>query len=324
MNITFIGTGVFSTAIAANLAQNKKNKIIMWSENEALVAFFNKDHRLDNIWPKKDFPDNITLTHDYQEALKDAQIVFIIPAIKYLKSVCLDIKNIIKKNVPVIIGTKGIDESGKFAYEIAQKSLHNPLYLLTGPNLAKDILNGDLIGYNLSSNTKKGLKTIKSTLNEDNIVLEISNDPLGMSICSVLKNIYTIGSGILNGLGNGESTNAFYLTKVYKELEKALMYLKSNYQTLFSLGGFGDLVATCNAKTSRNFTYGNLLGSNAKKKDLDKFIKENTIEGLNSLEAMREYLKKKHLNLPIFETIYGIVCQNKTVKTLTATLKNIK
>ena len=323
MKIAFIGTGIFSTAIAIDLAKNKKNMITMWSENETLVNNFNKNHHLDKIWPNKTIPDNITLTSDYQEALKEAQVVFIIPAIKYLKSVCLDIKNIINRNIPVIIGTKGIDESGKFAFEIVTKNLNNPCYLLTGPNLAKDVVNSDLIGYSLSSNTKRGLKTIKSVLNEDNIVLEISKDPIGMSICSVLKNIYTIGAGILDGLGNGESTNAFYINLVFKELEKALM-LKSNYTTLFSFGGFGDLIATCSAKTSRNFTYGKLIGSNSKKKDLDKFVKENTIEGLTSLESMREYLKKKHLNLPIFETIYGIVIQNKTVKTLTATLKNIK
>lgn len=325
MKLAFIGTGIFSSAVAIDLAQNKKNKIMMWTEDEKLAESFCKNHKLDKIWPKKEIPENINLSSNYEEVLQDADVVFIIPAIKYLKKVCLDIQKIINKNVPVIIGTKGIEEeSGKFAIEIATKILNNPCYLLTGPNLAKDVVNSNLIGYSLSSNTKKGLKTIKNVLNEDNIVLEVSNDPFGMSICSVLKNIYTIGAGILDGLGNGDSTNAFYINLVFKELEKALMQAKSSYETLFSFGGFGDLVATCSASTSRNFTYGTLLGKGKNKKEIAKFVKENTIEGLTSLEAMRNFLKKKHISLPIFETIYGIVSQNKTVKTLTATLKNIK
>ena len=34
MNITIIGTGVYGIAMANALSQNKKNKIIMWSESE--------------------------------------------------------------------------------------------------------------------------------------------------------------------------------------------------------------------------------------------------------------------------------------------------
>ena len=54
MKIGIIGTGVFSAAIAYNLAQNTNNKIVMWSENKDLVNDYKKTN-------KKNFPRMLRL-----------------------------------------------------------------------------------------------------------------------------------------------------------------------------------------------------------------------------------------------------------------------
>ena len=40
MKITIIGTGTFSVAIALQLAKNKDNKIMFWTENKNFVQEF--------------------------------------------------------------------------------------------------------------------------------------------------------------------------------------------------------------------------------------------------------------------------------------------
>ena len=52
MKISIIGTGVFSVSIANLLAQNKENKIVLWSENETLVNNYQKTNKMNDIFEK--------------------------------------------------------------------------------------------------------------------------------------------------------------------------------------------------------------------------------------------------------------------------------
>ena len=45
MNIAIIGTGVYALSMAHALAQNSKNKIIMWSESEQSLANLTKTRK---------------------------------------------------------------------------------------------------------------------------------------------------------------------------------------------------------------------------------------------------------------------------------------
>lgn len=320
MKISILGTGVFSLAMAINMANNKNNNIMMWSEDKNLVKEFMEKHTLSKIKLDCEIPDNINVSNDYQEVLNNADIIFIIPSIKYLKGLLLDVKPYIKKNIPLVLGTKGINE-GFFAINIVNNILKNPSYLMLGATYAQDVANNDLIGFTIGYKSKKGINLVKKALELDNVVLDFKQDYLGLSICSVLKNIYAIGSGILSGLGYHTSTNALYLKEVFKELAIVLKKCKAN-EVLVSSAGFADLIATCSASESRNFTFGKLLGSKALKKDINTFIKNNTIEGYSSLEEMNDFLKKKNINTPIFDSIYGIVFKNQTIKTLLIAIKN--
>ena len=75
MKISIIGTGVFSVSIANLLAQNKENKIVLWSENETLVNNYQKTNKMNDIFENVKFPKNITLTNSYEEALKNSELV---------------------------------------------------------------------------------------------------------------------------------------------------------------------------------------------------------------------------------------------------------
>lgn len=320
MKISILGTGIFSLAMAINMANNKDNKIMMWSEDKNLVKEFSEKHTLSKIKLNCDIPSNIEVSNNYQDVLNNTDIIFIIPAIKYLKGLLLEAKPYIKKNIPLVLGTKGIYE-GKYAIEIVNDILKNPSYLMLGATYAEDVMNNNLIGFSIGYKSKKGINIVKKALDLDNIILDFKQDYLGLSVCSVLKNIYAIGSGILNGLGYKTSTNALYLKEVFKELARVLKKCKAS-DVLISDAGFADLIATCSANDSRNFNFGKLLGSKALKKDINAFIKKNTIEGYSSLEEMNEFLKKKNIRTPIFDSIYGIVLKNQTIKTLIIAIKN--
>ncbi len=308
MKIGIIGTGVFSTAVAILLAANKENNITMWSENEALIEEFKKTKKLNQIIPNKTIPKNITITNQYEEALQDAKIVFLMTSATYIEKVCKDIKHIIPKDIPVCIGTKGINDK-KMVHSIVHKYLNNKITIMSGPTFSKDVANEEPIGFVLASKDKKARKIIKDAFLYLDVDIEETNDVEGVALCSCLKNIYALGSGILSGLGYHESTNALYLTQVFKELYLILYHYNSSLDTLHGYAGLGDLIATCNSPQSRNFMYGEMIGKKTSKKTQEKFLSQNTIEGLQALEPIHKLLHRKHIKCPLLNTLYKIIIQ---------------
>ncbi len=308
MKVGIIGTGVFSTSIAITLASNKDNEIIMWSENKKLVEDFKKTKKLNTIFKDRSIPKNIKVTNEYQEAIDEVELVFLVTGVEYLESVCKDLKKIIDPDIPVCIATKGLaTTSKKLNYEIGQKILKNKVSIIAGPTFAIDVANLEPIGFTLASKDKKGKEIIKKAFDFKDLYIEDSVDLTGVAICGCVKNIYAIGSGIINGLGNHESTQAFYLKAVYEELSNVLYAYKSCLETLNSLAGFGDLILTCSSNKSRNYSYGELIGKKGNKKEAKKFLEKNTVEGVNTVNAMYHILKKKHVKCPIINTIYEIL-----------------
>lgn len=307
MKIGIIGTGVFSVSIALSLADNKKNQIILWSENEKLVESFNKTKKLDTIFKDRKMPENISVSNSYHDVLDDVSVVFLLTSAAYIKNVCLDIKEIINKKVPVCIGSKGILDNGKIIYDVVHKILKNPLAVMGGPTFSEDVASLKPYGFTLASESKKAIKIIKSAFDLDKVYIETSNDIMGCSLSGCLKNVYAIGSGILSGLGYQESTKALYYTRVYQEYASILYHSYAYEDVLSQLAGFGDLVMSCTSSKSRNYLYGEMIGSKETKKKIKDFQKSNTIEGISTLEILAKKYQKKRFKTPIISTLYEIV-----------------
>lgn len=317
MKIGIIGTGVYSTAIALTLASNKDNKIVMWSENEKLVEDYKKTKKLNTIFKDKSIPKNISITNAYEEAIIDAEVVFLMPCVDYLDDVCKEIRKLIKPEIPVCVGSKGIaSDSKKLVCDIAKKYLKNKISVISGPTFAADIANLEPIGFTLASKDKKSREKFKKVFDFDDVRIDLTDDIIGTSVCGCVKNIYAIGSGIINGLEYNESTKALYLTTVFEELGNILYKYNSTLATQNSLAGFGDLVLTCSTDKSRNFTYGKMIGSKAGKKEIKKFLEENTVEGINTLNAIYPILKRKRVKCPIIQAIYNILNNKENPKKL--------
>ena len=83
---------------------------------------------------------------------------------------------------------------------------------------------------------------------------------------------------------------------------------------MYSLAGLGDLMLTCSMKESRNYELGKEIAS--KKKDINKYIANNTTEGYFALACLNELENSKKINYPILNTLYRIVYEGEDPKTL--------
>ena len=86
MKIACIGSGAFGISIAHLLAQKQDSQVMIWSHDKNFVSQCKKKNKL---FVKDSFEvellDNISLTNSYDEALDNAEVIFLLVNSKYFK-----------------------------------------------------------------------------------------------------------------------------------------------------------------------------------------------------------------------------------------------
>jgi glycerol-3-phosphate dehydrogenase (NAD(P)+) len=82
-------------------------------------------------------------------------------------------------------------------------------------------------------------------------------------------------------------------------------------QTFSGLSGLGDLILTCTAHLSRNYTVGKKLGQGMKLNDI---LAEtmSVAEGVATAESAYELSQKYDVQMPIVEQIYMVLYKDKS------------
>lgn len=181
--IAMLGTGAYGLALALKLAKNE-NEITMWTERQMLLDEFVETGKLSSIFTDKDIPSNIKLTTSYETCLKDADIIFISCAAKYVDNVCDAIKDIYKHNTPICIASKGIEETtGSFLSDIVKKTLNTEnVSVLSGPTFAIDLANDQPSALALASTNEYTNNIIKTSLEGDTLKLRECDDLIGIHL----------------------------------------------------------------------------------------------------------------------------------------------
>lgn len=307
MKVCVIGTGIYGTALALEMSK-KDNEIVMWTENQDLYKEYKKKNRISLI-KDIDLPKNITVTDSYEIALADADLILMACASRFVDKVCEDISHFYVANTPICIATKGIEESTQrlLTDVISTKLRTKNIAVISGPTFAVDMINGEPVALALGCTNQKTRKLIMNVLANDRLKLRPTKDMIGIQICGSLKNCIAIASGILNGLGYSESTQAFLINESLHDIKKVIYYLGGKPKTILTFAGVGDLTLTCTSKKSRNFSFGYTIGKTKDQKKINQYLMENTVEGYYTLEVVYRLLNNKRIDIPLIKKIYDIV-----------------
>lgn len=323
MKIGIIGVGLYSTALALNIAENN-HQIIMWSENNELVEDFKKSHKLPLTITNKEIPKNISITNDITKITDSTDLIIIGTTARYVRSTSLMIKKNFNILTPICIASKGIEnETCSFLSDIVRDILKaKHISVISGPTFAIDLINNEPCALSVASTTKKASKAVIEALENTHLKLRVNNDIYGTEICGSIKNVIAIASGILEGLGYKESTRAFLITEAIHDIKELLYKLECNPKTILSFAGIGDLMLTCSSPKSRNYQFGILLGKNSTKEEIQDYLSKNTVEGYYTLLSIKELTKNRKIKMPIINIIYDIAINNKNPEILSRFLIN--
>ncbi len=310
MNILVLGAGTFGTAIANELAINKKNNVILFSRSQEKVREINQNSTNQNFFPNKKLTKELTATSDIND-IKYIDIIFIaLPSSKIIDTL-FSIKHNFKKDVLIINLSKGLYKNGITIVESIKKKIDiKNVITLKGPSFAVEIMEHAetllTLGYSTSNQYRTVIKIIKNT----SLNIDSTKDILGVEVLSVLKNIYALFIGVIDAKYDSPNTRFMFLTKAFSEIRIILKFLGGKEETLFLGCGFGDLCLTSLNDLSRNRTLGLLIG-----KDFFNFNdnSNNTIlEGVRAIMIMNNLLPKElKRSLPIFNKLNNFFSKKK-------------
>ena len=158
----------------------------------------------------------------------------------------------------VITATKGLDpETAKTPSQLWQMAFpNNPVVVLSGPNLSKEIDQGLPAATVAASHDAAAATTVQQMFSVERFRVYTNTDPLGTELGGTLKNVMAITVGVCDGLRLGTNARSALITRALPEVIRIGTQLGAQPETFYGLSGLGDMLATCTSPLSRNYRVG--------------------------------------------------------------------
>jgi glycerol-3-phosphate dehydrogenase (NAD(P)+) len=305
--VAVIGGGSFGTAVANIIARNG-HETHLWMRDPEQAASLNQT-RVNAVYlPGHEIHHSIIAANDLAAVVAGVDMVFVAVPSGSFRSVVQQLKVLLPPGIILITATKGIEAvTFKLMSQILADEIPSArIAVLSGPNLAKEIVNLSPTGTVIASNDAEVRTLVQETLRSETFRVYANDDMLGVELGGSLKNIYGIIAGLADAMGMGQNTISMLITRSLTEMARFGVRLGADAMTFLGLSGVGDLIVTCSSPLSRNFRVGKALGEG---KDLDLIINElgQVAEGVNTLKQVKEKADELGVTMPLCNSLYDII-----------------
>ncbi|MGZ4682959.1 MAG: NAD(P)H-dependent glycerol-3-phosphate dehydrogenase [Acidimicrobiales bacterium] len=305
-----IGAGSWGTTVAHLLAHNTST--VLWARDPDVAAEVSERHVNSRYLAGYDLHPNMRATHSFEDAVRQADVLVMGVPSHGFRSTLEEVKVHLRAWVPVVSLTKGLEQGSRLRMtEVINEVLPgHPYGVLTGPNLAKEILAGDAAATVLAMSDLTIGVELQSLFATDLFRVYTNPDVIGCEVAGALKNVMAIASGMADGLGTGDNTRSAVITRGLGELTRLGIAMGGNALTFSGLAGMGDLVATCISTQSRNRHVGEQLG---KGRTIDEIIDEMNMvaEGVKTASVVMELSEQYDVDMPIAEQVYAVINEGR-------------
>ena len=323
MKFGLLGSGSWATAIAKILTDNN-HSLSWWFRNKEGIEFIKTKKHNKNYLSKVFFDTSkIEFYDDVKYLVENVDyIILAIPSIHLLSAIDSLPSNIFK-NKFIISAVKGVLPNKnqlvndylleKYEFQIEQ------YFTLLGPCHAEEVAQ-ELVSYLTFSGVDKArTQIIANAFTNEYIYTRINEHFIGVQYAAVLKNIYALGSGIVDGLGYGDNFLSGFITNCANEMNNVLSALiefhnheKETYNFLQTVY-LGDLLVTCYSLHSRNRKFGKLIGKGYSVKTAQLEL-DMIAEGHNASKCIYILNQQMNLDIPIIRAIYQILWEDESPK----------
>lgn len=299
-NITVIGTGRWGSFIAYYLDNIGKNVTLYGRKTSKDFISFKENRTNGKIILK----DSIKLEDNLVNALSNDVIVISINS-QGLRGLMKEIKEVGFKNKTFILCMKGIEiETGKRLSEVVSEFLDetSKVAVWIGPGHVEEFVKGVPNCMVIDSSDNKVKEKLVKEFSSNLIRFYYGSDLIGNEIGAASKNVIGIAAGMLDGLGLSSLKGAL-MSRGTIEVSRFIKAMGGNEISAYGLCHLGDYEATVFSEHSHNRMFG------------EKFVKKeeycSLAEGYYTVKAMMNIARSKNVELPICETVYNILYENK-------------
>jgi glycerol-3-phosphate dehydrogenase (NAD(P)+) len=266
--VAVLGAGSWGTTIAHLLAD--RADVRLWARDRALAATLARSGTNPRHLPGAQLDRRLRADHHVRDVVAGADLVLVaVPTVGFRPVVAAAAPHL-GPGVPVVSLAKGFEPTTRLRMTevIAQCAPGHPVGALTGPNLAREVLDGHPAASVLAMADDELGAHLQELLSVGAFRVYRNPDVVGCELAGALKNVVAIAAGMADGLGMGDNTRAAVVTRGLAELARLGTAMGGNPLTFSGLAGLGDLVATCTSPLSRNRSVGEQLGRGRRLEDV--------------------------------------------------------
>jgi glycerol-3-phosphate dehydrogenase (NAD(P)+) len=305
--IAIIGGGAWGTALAL-VAARAGAEVMLWARDPEIVAGINERHENAVYLPGIPLDRAIAATSELQVALGGADAALLVVPAQFVRGVLGLAKPLLPRSLPLLLCAKGIEtESLRTMSELlAETAPDSAIAVLSGPSFAGEVARDLPTAVTIASHDAALAEAFTTALGTARFRPYRSADPIGVEVGGALKNVLAIACGIVEGRGLGDNARAALITRGLSEMIRLGHAKGAEAETFRGLSGLGDLVLTCTAGQSRNYTLGAALGRGM---TLAAALagRRSVVEGVATAAAVARLATRLGVEMPITAAVEGVL-----------------
>ncbi|MDR1372140.1 MAG: glycerol-3-phosphate dehydrogenase [Dysgonamonadaceae bacterium] len=325
--IGIMGGGSWATALAKIISMTQPNFCWYMRRTEQIEEFKNYGHNPSYLTGVKFNTEYIMFYNNINDIVRRCDtLIFAIPS-PFLKQHLYKLRTPLKdKNI--ISAIKGIvpDENLPVVdyFAIKYNVSESNIGVLGGPCHAEEVALERLSYLTIGCHDKAKGEKIAQMFNTHFTRTSTSYDVAGIEYASVLKNVYAVVAGVCHGLKYGDNFQAIFIANAIIEMARFIDAVAPNGRNISASVYLGDLLVTAYSRFSRNRIFGTMIGKGYSVKTAQLEM-EMIAEGYFGTKCIHEINQKYKVDMPILDTVYGILYQRKSavpaIRKLTETFK---
>lgn len=309
LKVGVLGSGSWASAIVKMLCENL-DSINWWVRNEKsaehIMEFGHNPKYLTSVNFKT---EKLNIYTDIDTVISNSDIIVLaIPSafvVNAFEKYAINLNG--KKLVTAVKGI--IPEQNRIPVRFFHKEYgvdYSDMCMISGPCHAEEVALERLSYLTIAGQDSKFNQQIADVLACRYIKTTISDDLFGTELSAILKNIYSIASGIYAGIGYGDNFQAVLISNAIQEVERLIDAINPIHRDVLTSAYLGDLLVTAYSQFSRNRNFGFMIGKGYSVKTA-QIEMDMVAEGYYAAKSLMEINKKFQVEIPIVEAVYNVL-----------------
>lgn len=306
IRVAVLGAGSWGTTVASLTAANTPT--VLWARDPAVADEVDHHHRNSRYLEGFALHEELRASASMADVVGSADVLVMAVPSHSFRDILGQAVEHLRPWVPVVSLAKGLERGTRLRMTqiVNELAPGHPAGVLTGPNLAKEILAGHAAASVIAMADEHVATALQQILSTEAFRVYTNPDVVGCEVAGALKNVIALAAGMADGLGTGDNTRATVITRGLAELTRLGVALGGRPETFAGLAGMGDLLATCISPQSRNRYVGEQLGRGRSIEDIVAEMQQ-VAEGVKTVEVVVDLAAELGVDMPIASAAYRVI-----------------